>query len=62
MSVLSFGIMFFFLALLIVNVLYGSNGNGAAFLALEFAAAVLTTIGLGLLVYGAAKSPLPLSH
>jgi hypothetical protein len=54
--------MFFFLALLIVNVLYGSSGNGAVFLALELFAAVLTTIGIGLLVYGYAKSPLPLSR
>jgi hypothetical protein len=61
-SLLSFGIMFFFIALLIVNVLYGSSGNGVVFLALELFAAVLTTIGIGMLVYGAAKNPLPPSH
>jgi hypothetical protein len=46
--------MFFFLAFLIVGAIYGPNWNEIAFLILELIASVLTTIGVGLLVYGAA--------
>ena len=55
-SLLSFGVMWFFLSVLIINVAYGGQGNGVAFLALELVASALTTIGIGLLVYGASMN------
>jgi hypothetical protein len=58
-SLLSFGIMFFFLAFLIVGAIYGPNWNEIAFLVLEVVASVLTTVGAGLLVYGAAMNRSP---
>jgi hypothetical protein len=55
-SLLTFGCAWIFLSLGIVEVLYGSNGNGAVLLALEVVSAVLVTLGVGLLVYGASRT------
>ncbi|QQG48045.1 MAG: hypothetical protein HY247_04565 [archaeon] len=58
-ALIAFGTFFFGIAVLAVGVIFGESGNFAALLALIVVAAGITTVGIGMFVYGLALPSRP---
>ncbi|MBI3859534.1 MAG: hypothetical protein HY296_04765 [Thaumarchaeota archaeon] len=58
-ALIAFGGFFFGISALIVQTVYGTDWNPAVFLVLIVIASVVTTVGIGLFVFGAAKPAKP---